>query len=116
MSKQKLQLWWIPQVPMKAFNVDVSSVSEAAKLLSVLANYDLFQYENRVKGDYANAGGLNVWDEDEQDWLSWCIEINTTINGEKVFEYFDDVEEFLEFLEEHNITEEELYSLLLANA
>ena len=73
---EKLQVWWIPQVPMKAFEVDVSSVSEGAKLLEVLANYDIFQYENNVKPDYANAGGLRRWCEDSDGegatgWDDW---------------------------------------------
>ena len=67
----KLRVWWIPQIPMKAFHVDVQTPEEAEKLLNVLADYDLFQYENRVKGDYANAGGLHYWDEEESDWLEW---------------------------------------------
>lgn len=64
-----LQVWWIPQVPMKPFFYDVRSVEEAAVICDVLAKYDLFQYENRVKPDYANAGGLNVFEDGE--WCSW---------------------------------------------
>ncbi|HCF3423357.1 TPA: hypothetical protein NIC12_004834 [Pseudomonas aeruginosa] len=78
MSK-KLQVWWIPQVPMKAFTVDVASVEEGVKLMNVLADYDAFQYENRVKGDYCNAGGLNQWSDDvdgegNPGWESWYDE------------------------------------------
>lgn len=78
MSK-KLQVWWIPQVPMKAFTVDVSSVEEGVKLMNVLADYDAFQYENRVKGDYCNAGGINQWSDDADGegnpgWERWYDE------------------------------------------
>ena len=40
--EKKLQVWWSAQVEMKAFEVDVSSVTEGAKLLRLLANYDIF--------------------------------------------------------------------------
>lgn len=67
-----LRVWWIPQVPMKAFEVPVSSVAEGVKILDVLAEYDLFQLENRVKPDYANAGGLLMLEDGE--WVDWCTE------------------------------------------
>lgn len=73
----QLQVWWVPQVPMEPFTVDVSSVEEAAKILTVLADYDTFQYETSVKPDYTNAGGLSVWCEDSDGngtpgWIDWC--------------------------------------------
>ena len=73
-----LQVWWIPQVPMKAFEVDVSTVAEGVKLLDVLADYDRFQFENNVKPDYCNAGGLQRWCADDGDgvpgWEDWYDE------------------------------------------
>lgn len=54
---------------MKAFIVPVVSVEEAAKLHDVLADYDLFQYENNVKPDYCNVGGLSVFEDGE--WVDW---------------------------------------------
>lgn len=66
-----LEVWWIPQVPMKSFVVKVNNLREGKLLLTVLADYDLFQYENRIKPDYSNAGGLRVLDKDEwEDWYS----------------------------------------------
>ena len=72
----KLQVWWIPQVPMKAFEVPISSVEEGVKILDVLAKYDIFQFRNNVKPDYCNAGGINQWSEDcdgerNPGWESW---------------------------------------------
>lgn len=62
MAKQdELRVWWIPQVPMNPFWVPVANVAEAAKILEVLAFYDMFQFRNRVKGDYCNMGGLEVF-------------------------------------------------------
>ena len=67
-----LRVWWIPQVPMEAFNVDVKTPHEAVKLLVVLAEYDLFQLKHKVKPDYSNAGGLNVFENGE--WCEWYDE------------------------------------------
>ena len=64
-----LRVWHIPQVPGKAFRVPVASVDEAKVLLRALAQYDLFQYENRVKPDYCNAQGLEVFEDG--GWCEW---------------------------------------------
>ena len=68
-----LRIWWIPQVPMRPFRVPVKTVDEAILLLDTLADYDLFQYNNNVKPDYCNAGGLEILDEDG-DWCEWYDE------------------------------------------
>ena len=68
-KKGDLQVWHIPQVPMKAYRVDVKDLQEARKILDVLARYDLFQFENKIKPDYSNAAGLEVFDGKE--WSEW---------------------------------------------
>lgn len=40
--EKKLKVWWIPQVPMKPYEVVVSNVAEAVKIMDVLAGYDAF--------------------------------------------------------------------------
>ena len=64
-----LQIWWIPQVPMHPFTTPVGGPAEAKKLLGVLAAYDQFQFDNRIKPDYCNAGGLSVFEDGE--WVDW---------------------------------------------
>lgn len=71
-TKGQLQVWWIPQVPGKPFTVDVATPQEAKALLDVLARYDIFQFENRIKPDYCNAGGLRMWGGKE--WEEWYDE------------------------------------------
>lgn len=109
---QKLRVYWIPQVPMKPFYVDVMSVEEGVKVMDVLANYDLFQYENNIKGDYANMGGLQqqrnsaIYEDNPEGWVDWDIEFgkrvavnfgdNYTDDGLEY--YFDDPREYLNFL------------------
>jgi hypothetical protein len=74
-----LRIWWIPQVPMKAFCVEVGSIKEAKLILNTLGEYDNFQFKNNVKPDYCNTGGLEVW-EDNYDgegtcgWVTWYSE------------------------------------------
>lgn len=86
----QLQVWWIPQVPMDPFTVEVATPEEGAKLLKVLALYDLFQFKNKIKPDYANAGGLRVWtlnsDGEEDGWEEWQDE-----EGQEVREAFPDI-------------------------
>jgi hypothetical protein len=68
MSK-KIIVWWIPQVPMNSFDTEVANYVEAKMLLDTLANYDLFQLNNNIKPDYANAGGVCIVEDGErEDW------------------------------------------------
>jgi hypothetical protein len=66
----KLRVWWIPQVPGTPFYVDVDSVEEGVKIMNVLAAYDQFQFDNNIKPDYADVGGIEMLEEGE--WCSWC--------------------------------------------
>ena len=71
-----LCVWWIPQVPMKAFHIPVKNIDEAKLVLKVLGNYDIFQLDNNIKPDYSNAGGLNVYTldidgEGTPGWEEW---------------------------------------------
>lgn len=84
---EKLRVWHIPQVPMKAFHVDVETLEEAIKVLNILADYDLFQYENRVKPDYCNMQGLEEWCEEENDWCEWYDE-----DGRDIREYAEELD------------------------
>lgn len=85
---RKLRVWWVPQVPLHPFYVSVSGIAEAVKIMDILAKYDDFQYKNRIKPDYRNAGGVEQFIpmdgafDDEYDvkviedgvegyWISW---------------------------------------------
>jgi len=65
-----LRVWWIPQVPMPAFEVPVESRSQGWWLVEVLARYDEFQFVHNVKPDYSNAGGVQEYlkIDGEYDW------------------------------------------------
>jgi hypothetical protein len=66
----QLRVWWIPQVPMTAFHVEVSTPKEGKKILNILADYDLFQLKHNIKPDYSNVGGMSVFLTEED--LGWC--------------------------------------------
>jgi hypothetical protein len=68
-SQTGLRVWWVPQMPCEAFEVDVPDLATADLLLDVLANYDAFQFEHGVKPDYCNAGGLMMFENGE--WVDW---------------------------------------------
>lgn len=63
------RVWHIPQVPMDAFYVHVADLDTAALVIEVLAEYDKFQFEKRVKPDYCNVSGVDAWD-DRDGWES----------------------------------------------
>ncbi len=70
MAKEgELRVWHIPQVPMKAFKVTVKTIEEAKTILNVLADYDDFEFKNKVKPDYSNVQGLEVYKNNE--WCDW---------------------------------------------
>jgi hypothetical protein len=75
-----LRVWWVPQLPCPAFEVSVPDLQTADLLMSTLANYDLFQFEHRIRPDYCNTGGLQVFENGE--WCDW-----SNADGES----FDDV-------------------------
>lgn len=94
MEAGQLQVWWIPQIPMdNPFTVDVKNIDEAKLLLDTLANYDLYQLENRIKPDFSNVGGLRVWDENSDgeglaDWVEWMDD-----DGNDIDQHFEALEE-----------------------
>jgi len=90
-GRAKFKVWWIPQVPDKAFEVEVASYAEGRKLEIVLANYDQFQFDNRIKGDYCNAGGTTFchpaltggdWDDVDQGFAEDCGWVSPDDSGE----------------------------------
>lgn len=81
MSKRNMisyRVWHIPQVPGQPFHAQFtlprheSVVPRAKEIMKILADYDLFQYENKIKPDYANAQGLEIFEDGE--WVEWSNE------------------------------------------
>ena len=87
--RKKLRVWWLPQVGVDAvFYIPVDTVEEGKKVMDLLAAYDCFQYNYKIKPDYCNTGGLQMFDEEEGEWVDWEYD-----DGE---DYFDDVDLYCE--------------------
>lgn len=73
----QLRVWHIPQVPSHPFHVDVPDVQTAVLVMTMLDDYDLFQFRNNIKPDYASAQGLQIWLEElatevtDDGWVDW---------------------------------------------
>lgn len=81
--KVEVRVWWIPQIPGDPFHVTVPDLDTGILVANALAEYDLFQYEHKVKPDYANAGGIEYrvdggewdgFDYEDEDELAWARE------------------------------------------
>ena len=104
----KLRVWHIPQVGCGAtFYVPVETAEEGKKVMDMLAAYDLFQLENRIKPDFANTNGLQVFNEEDQEWEDWYLETDE--------DYFDDIDEYFEDIEKMVAFEKELFGQLKGN-
>jgi hypothetical protein len=78
MKEGQLRVWHIPQVPAPPmFYVDVSSSEEAKKVLNILWDYDNFQFENKIKPDFSNASGLEIYENNE--WCEWNDDLGDDI-------------------------------------
>lgn len=83
-----LLVWHNPQVGQVAgLYVPVANLEEAQKVRDLLATYDLWQFENRIKGDYASASGLITFegihpeaDPNDDGWYEWMNDDGYDIN------------------------------------
>lgn len=66
-QENDLRVWYIPQVPMKPFTVEVPDLRTGKLVLDALSGLSLFEYVNRVKPDYSDAGGISRYEADEED-------------------------------------------------
>lgn len=71
-----LRVWYIPQVPMRPYVVhvprrngasDEDYLREAAFVLDSITGLSSFEFANDVKPDYADAGGIERFEDGE-----WC--------------------------------------------
>lgn len=104
-NMSKLRVWHIPQVGCGAtFYIPVTTLEEGKKVMDILAAYDLFQLENNIKPDFANMNGLQIFNEEEQEWEDWYLETDDN--------YYDNVDEYLENDESLQTFSRELFKQL----
>jgi len=75
----KLMVAHHPQIPCKAFTVEVKDEIEAKKMIDTLANQHLFLFDQNIIPDYSNIMEVLMWDEDleeDEDGLKWCTYFN----------------------------------------
>ena len=50
---------------------EVSSPEEARSIIDTIANFVNFQVDNHVFPDHCSTAGLEMWDEDSEEWVDW---------------------------------------------
>lgn len=70
----KFRMWYMPQVPSRTFEREFDTLLEATRALSMIIDYSIFEYENRIKPDYADAAGVVYWDDEDKDWYGVLYE------------------------------------------
>jgi len=50
---------------------EVSSPEEAKSIIDAIANFVNFQVDNHVFPDHCSSAGLEMWDEDSEEWVEW---------------------------------------------
>lgn len=69
----ELKVWWVPQLPMKAFNVEVDSVERAvwrlcfATTRCLLASPRCVHHNDAINGRVSDSGGLDDTGEQRVD-------------------------------------------------
>lgn len=91
-------------MPMKPFVQNVRTVDEGKLLLVALARYDEFQFKNRIKPDYSNAGGLEVFEDGE--WTDWNDADGNSIDDSTLIDDVPDSTEWKE-ADHHDQTAQE---------
>ena len=71
MSTERFKMWYIPQVPMKAFEREFDNIEAAKAALVTVIDFSIFEFENHVKPDYSDAAGISRWEEDGEGGFDW---------------------------------------------
>lgn len=83
----ELRVCHIPQLGHDAtFYVPATSIEEAAKAIEMLAAYDAFQLQNKIKPDYSSTSWVEVKGPDGE-WTNWEYEDDDT--------WYEDMNEYL---------------------
>lgn len=78
----KLKVWYIPQVPMRSFEINVHSPEEALDLMELISEFSCVMFENKLRPDYTDCCGLITYCHNYDEWVEWYNE-----DDFDVFEY-----------------------------
>ena len=76
----KFKVWYIPQVPAEPVEVEwIEDVNTAIKVYGWMVKLSIYEFNNNIKLDYSDAGGIQFenenWDwediENEEKWEDW---------------------------------------------
>lgn len=68
-----LRIWYAHQVGSGGvFYKPVASPDEAKTALATIYELAVFMYDNNMITDYANSGGLEVYESDGEGDFEWC--------------------------------------------
>lgn len=87
---KQLRVVHYPDVPGKPFTVSVTSLEEAQRTMTMLADYDQFQYQQKLKGDYSSTSFLEELEDGE--WVDWSDEETGISNVDEYFEFIAECE------------------------
>lgn len=62
------RFWYIPQIPMKAYEREFKTLEEAKTALDMVIEFSTFEFENNVKGAYSDAGGVSEFNPFDGEW------------------------------------------------
>lgn len=70
-KKELFRVCHFPQIPCKPFIVYVKTPEQGIDIMNTLAIYDLFQLQANIKPDFCNGQDFQVFDKEENDWITW---------------------------------------------
>ena len=80
---QKLRVYYII-LGTKTYYKEVKSPEEAKIVIDAISSFVNAKVDEGVFQDHCSVAGLDVWDEDEQDWVTWYDE-----EGRDLDEHFE---------------------------
>jgi len=66
-----LRVYYIPQVPMKAYTVAVPDLATGKLVLDAIVGLSIFEFENNIKPDYSDAAGIERYEDDSEYGQKW---------------------------------------------
>lgn len=78
-KENTMKVWYFPQIGAtnKPYEVVVPDIATAKIVMTALTGLSSFEFENKIKPDYADAIGLSRYEDDGAgnfEWVDWEVE------------------------------------------